>query len=62
MKAVQPPNIFFQVIEDPSVKIVEPERAPIMAYLRHHYEPGNNTKLIRMQQRTKVYQVIGDEL
>jgi hypothetical protein len=24
-KAVQPPNVFFQVIEDPSVKIVESE-------------------------------------
>jgi hypothetical protein len=33
-----------------------------MAYLRHHYEPDNNTELTRMQQRAKAYQVIGDEL
>jgi hypothetical protein len=56
------------------VKIIKPKprmvnniqgedwRAPIMAYLRHHYEPDNNTELIRMQQRVKAYQVIGDEL
>jgi hypothetical protein len=73
-KAVLPPDIFFQVIEDSSVKTVEPEprmvniiqgedwRAPIMIYHHHHYEPDNNTKLIRMQQRAKAYQVIGDEL
>jgi hypothetical protein len=33
-----------------------------MAYLHHHYEPDNNTEFIRMQQRAKAYQVIGDEL
>jgi hypothetical protein len=33
-----------------------------MPYLHHHYEPDNNTKLTRMQQRVKAYQVIGDEL
>jgi hypothetical protein len=54
-KTVLPPDVFFQVIEDPSVKIVEPEprvvniiqgedwRAPIMAYLHHYYEPDSNT-------------------
>jgi hypothetical protein len=54
-KAVLPPDVFFQVIEDPSMKIVEPEprminvvqaedwQAPILAYLHHHYEPDNNT-------------------
>jgi hypothetical protein len=59
-KAVLPPDVFFHVIEDPSVKTVESElrmvniiqgedwRAPIMAYLCHHYEPDNNTELIRM--------------
>jgi hypothetical protein len=73
-KAVLPPDVFFQVIEDPSVKIVEPEprmvnvmqgevwRTPIMAYLCHHYEPNNNTELTRMQQRAKAYQIIEDEL
>jgi hypothetical protein len=34
----------------------------MMPYLHHHYEPDNNTELIRMQQRAKTYQVIGDEL
>jgi hypothetical protein len=33
-----------------------------MTYLRHHYEPDNNIELLRMQQRAKAYQVIGDEL
>jgi hypothetical protein len=33
-----------------------------MPYLCHHYEPDNNTELTRMQQRTKAYQVIEDEL
>jgi hypothetical protein len=33
-----------------------------MAYLHHHYEPNNNTELIKMQQRVKAYQIIGDEL
>jgi hypothetical protein len=37
-------------------------RAPIIAYLHHHYEPGNKTKLLKMQQREKAYQVIGNEL
>jgi hypothetical protein len=72
-KAVLPPDVFFQLIEDPTVKIVELEprtvnivqgedcRAPIMAYLHHHYEPDNSTELTRMQQRVKAYQIITDE-
>jgi DNA polymerase I-like protein with 3'-5' exonuclease and polymerase domains len=60
-KVVLPPDVFFHVIEDSSVKTVEAEprmvniiqgedwRAPIMAYLHHHYETGNNTELMRMQ-------------
>jgi hypothetical protein len=73
-KTTLPPDVFFQTIENPSVKTVEPEprivnfiqgedwRASIMTYLRHHYEPDNNIELLRMQQRAKAYQVIGDEL
>jgi hypothetical protein len=73
-KAVLPQDIFFQLIKDPSIKIVEPEprminiiqgedwRAPIMAYLHHHYAPDSGAELIRMQQRAKAYQVIGDDL
>jgi hypothetical protein len=72
-KVVLPLDVFFQVIEDPSMKTGEPEprminvvqaedwRSPILAYLRHHYEPDNSTELTRMQQRAKAYQVIGDE-
>jgi hypothetical protein len=33
-----------------------------MTYLWHHYEPNDNTELVRMQERVKTYQVIGDEL
>jgi hypothetical protein len=73
-KAVIPLDAFFQVIEDPSMKTVKPEpmmvnvvqeedwRAPIMAYLRCHYELDSNIELIRMKQRAKAYQVIGEEL
>jgi hypothetical protein len=67
-------DVFFQVLEDASVKIVllEPRviiiiegedwRAPIMAYLRHYYEPDNKNEQIRMQQQAKDFQVVGDEL
>jgi hypothetical protein len=67
-------EVFFQVIEDPTVKTVEPEpkminivqgedwQAPILAYLYHHYEPDSSTELTRMRQRAKAYQIIGDEL
>ncbi len=60
-KAVLPPDVFFQVIEDPSVKTVELEprminvvqaedwRAPIMEYLRHHYELDSSIDLAKMQ-------------
>jgi hypothetical protein len=60
---VLPQDVFFQVIEDPSVKTVEPKsrmvnvmqeedwRALILAYLHHHYEPENNIELTKMQQR-----------
>jgi hypothetical protein len=68
-KAVLPSDVLFQVIKDPSVKsrmvnVVQGEdwRAPIMAYLHHHYEPYSNTELTRMQQRSKAYQIIRDEL
>jgi hypothetical protein len=73
-KSELPPNVFFQVIKDPSVKTVEPEprminviqgqdwQALILAYLHHHYEPNNTIELTKMQQRVKAYQIIGDEL
>jgi hypothetical protein len=67
-------NTFFQVLEDASVKtalqepriinIIEGEdwRAPIMAYLHHYYEPDGKNEQIRMQQRAKDYQIVGNEL
>jgi hypothetical protein len=73
-KTVLPLDLFFQTIKDPSVKTAEPEprmvnivqgedwRAPIMAYLRHHYEPDSSTDLTRMQQRAKAYKIIEDDL
>jgi hypothetical protein len=60
-------DVFFQVMEDASVKTIEPEsrliniiegddwRAPIMAYLRHFYVPDSTIEHIRMQQRAKAY-------
>jgi hypothetical protein len=59
-KVVLPPDVFFHVVEDPSMKTVEPEarminvtqgedwRAPIRAYLHHHYEPDITIELTRM--------------
>jgi hypothetical protein len=55
-----PTDVFFQVMEDASVKTIEPElrliniigegwRASIIGYLRHCYEPDNNIVHNRMQ-------------
>jgi hypothetical protein len=55
-----PADVFFQVLQDASVKIVlsEPRiiniikgegwRAPIMTYIRHYYEPESRNEQIRM--------------
>jgi hypothetical protein len=55
-------DVFFQVLEDASVKTVPPEprvisiiegedwRALLMAYLRHYYEPESKNEQTRMQQ------------
>jgi hypothetical protein len=60
-------DVFFQVLEDTSVKTVLPlpkvinimegedSRAPIMAHLCHYYEPDSKNKQTRMQQREKDY-------
>jgi hypothetical protein len=62
-KAMLPLDVFFQVIEDPSVNIIQEDwQAPIMVYLCHYYEPGSNKESIRIQQRAKAYQIIEDEL
>jgi hypothetical protein len=59
---LMPIDVFFQVLEDASVKTVlsEPRviniikgedwRAPIMAYLHHYYEQDNKNEQIRIQQ------------
>jgi hypothetical protein len=46
------------------INIIQGEywRAPIMSYLRHHYEPDSRAELIRMQQRARAFQIIGDNL
>jgi UV DNA damage repair endonuclease len=66
-------DVFFQVLEDGSVKIVLPEprviniiegedwRAPIMAYLRHYSEPDSKNEQTRMKQRVKDYQKVSNE-
>jgi hypothetical protein len=57
-----PVNVFFQVLEDASVKTVLPEprliniiegkdwRALIMTYLHHYYERDSKNEQTRMQQ------------
>jgi hypothetical protein len=59
-----PTDVFFQMIKDASVKrvlqepklinIIEGEdwRAPIMAYLRHYYEPDNRNEEINQNVAT----------
>jgi hypothetical protein len=62
------------VIEGASIKTVLPEprlinmiegedwRALIISYLRSYYELDNTNEQIRMQQHTKDYQIVGNEL
>jgi hypothetical protein len=46
------------------VHIIQSEdwRAPIMAYLRGHYEPENEVNDIRMKQRIRNYKIINNQL
>jgi hypothetical protein len=58
--APMPTDVFFQVIEDASVRTILPEprliniiegqdwRNQIMAYLHHYYKPDNKNEQIRM--------------
>jgi uncharacterized protein YjlB len=69
-----PIDVFFHVIKDALVKMVEPEprliniierehwREPIMAYLHHYFEPNSTTEHIRMQQRAKAYKIIDNDM
>jgi hypothetical protein len=73
-KTPLPIDVFFQTIDDASVKTVEPEptlinaikgedrRALIMTYLCYYYESDNNNELLMMQQRAKSYHIIHNEL
>jgi hypothetical protein len=67
-------EVFFQVISDTSIKIVQAEprvinliqgedcRAPIMAYLHHYYKPDSAVEHTRMQQKARAYQIIDNDL
>jgi hypothetical protein len=69
-----PVDVFFQVLEDASVKTVSPEsrviniiegkdwRASVIAYICYYYEPGSKNEQIRLQQRAKDYQIVGNGL
>jgi hypothetical protein len=72
--APMPPDVFFHVIEDASVKTVLPKprliniiegedwRAPIMAYHHNYYELDGIKEQIRMKQHVKDYHIVGNEL
>jgi hypothetical protein len=69
-----PANIFLQIIPDASIKMIEPEpriinviqgedwQALIIVYLHHYYEPDTTVEQIRMQQRARAYQIVGNDL
>jgi hypothetical protein len=69
-----PADVFLQTIIDTSIKTIEPGprvfniipgedwRAPIIAYLRHYYEPYNTVDQTRVQQRARSYQIVDSDL
>jgi hypothetical protein len=67
-----PPDVFFEIIKEPSIKETKPKivsvvetpdwRAEIMAYLRGHYEPRDELEEKRLKQRAKGYALINGEL
>jgi hypothetical protein len=66
-----PPDVFFEIIKEPSTKdsrprivnVVEtPWRAEIMAYLRGHCEPQDELQEKRLKQRARGYTVVNGEL
>jgi ribonuclease HI len=67
-----PPDVFFKIIKEPSIKetmakivnIVETRdcRDEIMAYLRGHYEPQDELEEKRLKQRARGYAVVNGEL
>jgi hypothetical protein len=67
-----PPDVFFEIIREPSIKDSRPKivnavetpdwRAEIMAYLRGHYEPQDELEEKRLKQRARSYTVVNEEL
>jgi ribonuclease HI len=67
-----PPNVFFEIIKEPSIKELETKivnvvetpdwRAEIMAYLRGHYEPQDELQEKRLKQRERGYAAVNGEL
>jgi ribonuclease HI len=67
-----PPDVFFGIIKEPSIKESRPKivnvvetsdwRAEIMAYLRGHYEPQDELQEKRLKQRARGYAVVNGEL
>jgi hypothetical protein len=67
-----PPDVFFEIIKEPSIKETKPKimnvvetldwRAKIMAYLRGHYEPQDELEEKRLKQRARGYVVVNGEL
>jgi hypothetical protein len=69
---VMPPNVFFEIIKEPSIKESKSKivnfveihdwRAEIMAYLRGHFEPQDELEEKRLKQRARGYAVVNGEL
>jgi ribonuclease HI len=67
-----PPDVFFELIKELSIKETKPKivyivetcdwRAKIMAYLRGHYEPQDELEEKRLKQRARGYVVVNGEL
>ena len=69
-----PLDVFYEVINQPSIELnikapklinaihSEDWRAPIMAYLKGYHEPETKEEEKMMQQRTRGYRIINDEL
>jgi ribonuclease HI len=67
-----PPDVFFEIIREPSMKDSRPKimnvvetpdwRAEIMAYLRGHYEPQDELEEKILKQRARGYTVVNEEL
>jgi hypothetical protein len=67
-----PPDVFFEIIKEPSIKEARPKivnivetpdwTAEIMAYLRGHYELQDELREKRLNQRARGYAVINGEL